>query len=278
MNRTTGADGNSGQGALRDILNRFGFDAVSKQERPYIAEDFFFDTSDYASARDLRNVHEEVMLEETPLALIRQIHLEHIADAHTSLRLSLALCWNGFRDAMTLLAQFPQRFQRAIPPGAIVNAAEQYGIGDFGLAWSWSGDGEPDCLVFVSNNLLVTIEGHDAAAVVRALARELADALRKLRTGGVYAAQPTGILAEIRRRAGDIPRLRPGEVLDLGVLAEDGSHLFFLTSSGGVNRSPDRKDSWYYRAGADRGRQQVTLFRVGKGILPVMERLTVEVT
>ena len=99
---------------------------------------------------------------------------------------------------MTLLAQFPQRFQRAMPPTAIVNAAEHYGTGDFDMHWSWSGEGEPDCLAFVSNNVLVTIEGHGAAAAVGALARELADALRKLRMGPTQ--ESTGIFAGIRRR------------------------------------------------------------------------------
>ncbi len=272
------ADANSGPQATRKILQRLGFDAAAKQDRPFIAEDFVFKTSDYASARELRNVHEEVVLEETPLALFRQIHLEHTERPSTSLRLRLGLCWNGFPNAMTLLARFPQSFQRAIPPGAIVNAAEQYGTGDFGLAWAWSGEGEPDILAFVTNNVLVTIEGHDARAVVLALARELAEVLGNLRTGPAYAEEPEGLFADVRRRVGEVARLRPGERLDLGVLPEDGSTLFFLTSVGAVNRSPERTDSWYYRAGAERGRQGVILFRVGNGILPVMERFTVEIT
>jgi hypothetical protein len=44
-----------------------------------------------------------------------------------------------------------------------------------------------------------------------------------------------------------------------------------------VNRAPERTDSWYYRAGAEKGRQDVVLLRVGKGILPIKERLTVEI-
>ena len=49
-----------------EILGRLGFDAASKQERPYIAEDFVFDAARFPSARTLRVVHEAVMLEETP--------------------------------------------------------------------------------------------------------------------------------------------------------------------------------------------------------------------
>ena len=217
------------------------------------------------------------MLEETPLALVREIHLEYSERRHAAIRLSLVLCWNGFRDAMSLLARFASRFQRAFPETAAVNAAERYGTGDFGLAWSWTGEGEPDVFAFVLNNVLVTLEGHDAASIVRALPQDLAAALRTLRTGGPYAEAPSGRLGQAGRRAGDPPRLRPGEMLDLGVLGEEGMNLFFLTSSGAVNRSPDRKGAWYYRAGADKGRQQISLFRVGKGILPVMERLAVEI-
>jgi hypothetical protein len=86
-----------------EILGRLGFDAASREERPYIAEDFVFDAARFASARALRVVHEEVMLEETPLALVREIHLEPSERRHAAIRLSLALCWNGFGDAMSLL-------------------------------------------------------------------------------------------------------------------------------------------------------------------------------
>lgn len=260
-----------------EILGRLGFDAASKQERPYIAEDFVFDAARFPSARALRVAHEDVMLEETPLALVREIHLEPSERRHAAIRLSLALCWEGFRDAMSLLARFPSRFQRAFPAAAAVNAAERYGTGDFGLAWSWTGEGEPEVLAFVLNNVLVTLEGHDAGPIVRALAQELAQALRALPTGGPYAEAPPGRLAQAGRRAGDPPRLRPGATLDLGVLGEEGMNLFFLASTGAVNRTPDRTDAWYYRAGADKGRQRITLFRVGKGILPAMERLAVAI-
>jgi hypothetical protein len=262
---------------MREILDRLGFEAISREDRPYLAEDFVFQPSDYASGRELRNVHEDLVLEESPLALFRQVHLQHAARAHTSLRLRLALCWNGFRDALSLLANYSQSFQRAIPEKGVVNAAEKYGTGDFGLAWAWSGDGEPDVLAFVKNNVFVGIEGHDAAALVRPLARELADALGKLRTGGTYGEERTGLLADVRRRSGEVPSLPPGGRLDLGVLPAEDSTLFFVTSSGSVNRSPQEKDFWYYRAGAAKGRQEIVLFRLGKGILPIRERLTVEV-
>jgi hypothetical protein len=262
---------------MREILDRLGFDRISREQRPYIAEDFVFRLSDYAAGNELRVVYEDVALEETPLALSRQIHLQHVERAHTSLRLRLALCWNGFRDALTLLAYYSQSFQRAIPEAGVVNAAEKYGTGDFGLSWAWSEAGEPDILAFVKNNAFVSVDGHDAAKFVRPLAHELAEALGKLRTGGAYGEERAGLLTDVRRRTGEVPTVPSGGRLDLGVLSEDGATFFFLSSSGSVNRSPERKDAWYYRAGAAKGRQEIILFRAGKGILPIREALTIEV-
>jgi hypothetical protein len=259
------------------ILDRLGFDRISKEDRPYITEDFVFQPSDYPLGRELRMVHEEVILEETPLAVCRQFHLQHEAKVHTALKLRLALGWNGFHDALNLLAYYSQSFQRGIPEAAVVNAAERYGIGDFGFAWPWSGEGEPDILAFVKNNIFVGVEGHDAAAFVRPLARELADALGKLRTGGPYGDELSGRLADVRRRIGDLPSVPSGGRLELGVLPQEGWTFFFLSSSGSINRSSENKESWYYRAGAEKGRQEVILFRIGRGIIPIRERLILEV-
>lgn len=263
---------------MSEILRRLGIDTAGKEERPFVSEDFVFDPAAYVSGKELRVAHEEVYLEETPLALLRQIHLQHATHAHASLTLRLALCWNGFRDALMLIARYSQSFQRAIPVGAVVNTAEKYGTGDLGFAWPWSGEGDPDVLAFVRNNLFVSIQGHDAAAIVVPLARELDESLRKLRTGGAYGEDTAGLLAEVRRRVGENPWLPAGGRLDFGVLeAGEGSTLFFLSTIGSVNRAPERTDSWYYRAGAEKGRQDVVLLRVGKGILPIKERLTVEI-
>jgi hypothetical protein len=262
---------------MAKILDRLGFDRISTEDRPYIAEDFVFQASDYVSGRELRSVHEDVALEETPLAFCRQVHLQHEAQSHTAVKLRFALCWNGFRDALSLLANYSQSFQRAIPEAAVANAAEKHGTGDFGLAWAWSGEGEPDILAFVKNNVFISVEGHDAAAIVRPLARELAEAIGKLHTGGPYGDERSGLLTEVRRRFGDVPSLPPGGRLELGVLPQDGWTFFFLTTSGSINRSSENKDSWYYRAGAQKGRQEVIMFRIGRGIVPIRERFTVEV-
>ncbi len=262
---------------MSEILKRLGLDAAAKQSRPLLAEDYVFLPSDHESSRDLTLAHEEVFLDETPLAVVRQIHLQHPSRPHTSIRLHLALCWNGFRDGLTLVSRLSQSFQRQIPAEAVVNPTETYGIGDFGVAWPWSGKGDPDVIAFVRNNAVASFEAHDAAATVVPLARDIDGALRKLRTTDRYGEETAGVLDEVRKRAGKVPRLPAGGRLDLGVLTGGRDSLFFLTTSGSVNRFPDRAEAWYYRAGAAKGRQEITLFRVGKGILPVMERLSVEV-
>jgi hypothetical protein len=251
---------------------------MANESRPFIAEDFVFDPSAFAATKETAIVHEEVFLEETPLAVQRQIDLQHGGRLHTSLRIRLALCWNGFADALTLLARFPNSFQRAFSPNALVNTADRHQIGDVGFAWAWSGQGDPDVLAFVRNNVYASLVGHDAAGIVRPAAKELDDALRRLRTSGPYRDEPAGALAEVRRRSGEAARLPPGGRLELGALPDDaGERLFFLTDTGSVNRSPESPRSWYYRAGGEKGRHEIVLFRVGRGILPVRERLVVEV-
>jgi hypothetical protein len=259
-------------------IDQPGVGRTADKDRPFVAEDFVFDPTAFTATRGLTVVHEEVYLEETPLAVLREIHLQHGARAHAAVTLRLALCWNGFRDALTLLERFPSSFQRARPANAVVNIAERYGIGDAGIAWAWSGTGEADVLAFVRNNVYASFIGHDAAEVVRPAARELDEALRRLRTSGPYADGPTGAFDEVRRRVLDVARVASGMRLDLGAVPTDpNTRVFFLSTSGAVNRAPERPQQWYYRAGAGKGRHEIVAYRVGQGILPVRERLAVEV-
>jgi len=260
------------------VLDRLGLSRRANETRPFLAEDFVFDPSSFAATKETAIVHEEVLLEETPLAVLRHIHLQHSERLHVSLGLRLALCWNGFSDALTLLARFPNSFQRAFSPDAIVNIADRDGIGDVGVAWAWSGQGEPDVVAFVRNNVYASLVGHDAASIVRPAAKEVDDALRRLRTSGPYRDEPAGAFADVRRRNGEAPRVPAGGRLELGTVADESvEHLFFLTSSGSVNRSADDPRRWYYRSGREKGRHEIVLFRVGPGILPVRERLALEV-
>ena len=263
---------------MSEVLRRFGLETLQRETRPMLAEDFVFDPQRITAARDLRIVYQEVFLEETPLMLLRQIHLQHATQPHTAAALRMGLCWNGFRDALEVASRCAEAFQRRIPENAVVNTAERYGVGDIGFAWPWSGKGEPDVIGFVRNNVVTVMHGHDMGDLAVPLARELDEALRNLPTTNEYKPDDSGLFADVRARVGQTPRVAPGGQLDFGELpAPEGSLLFFLATSGSVNRSIERANAWYYRAGSQKGRQEITLFRVSNGILPLMERLILEV-
>lgn len=260
---------------MKELLHRLGYRQAAEQERPLAAENFIFDPASFASAKVLVVVHEVAHFEESPLSAVRTFHLEHKTRPHTTVQLGMTLCWNGFRDALTLLGRFAGAFQRPVPSEAAFNTAVEQQTGDFGVAWPWSGRGEPDVLAFVRNNILVTFQGHDAGKAIVDLAKEIDGALKGLRATDRYTEVVEGVFAEVRRREGEVPRIPAEGRLELGVLPS--GMMFFLTTAGSVNRAPERLDSWYYRAGTQKGRYEVTLFRLDGGILPVKERLTLEV-
>lgn len=265
-------------GLMADVLKQLGFEEVRKQQRPLLASDYIF-TPRFPLAEPFKPVYERVSFQETPLAVVREIHLQHSDQPHTSAKVTLALCWNGFADAMTLLERFVNSFQRSVPAGAVRRNNE---IGDFSVLWSW---GEPaktqaeDALAMVRFNVLLAATGHDTEpGFLIALAQQADRELRALPTTQSYADQAEGLLSGVRKREA-APRVPAGGRLDLGEFAteKEGISLFFLSSSGAVNRDPESTQKWYYRAGVQRGAQEITLYRVGKGILPQRERLKVEV-
>ena len=263
---------------MRDVLRRLGYDELLRQERPRLGEDYVFDSRVIAAATELRVDHENVFLEETPLSLVRQIHLQHGSKPHTSLQLTLALCWNGFREALTLLSRFAESFERRIPEENVVNTAQAHRIGEFGVAWAWSEKGGPDILGFVRKNILVGVRGHDAGELIIPLAKEVDAALSSGKPTEQYGDTPHPLFTELRKREGEIPQVPATGKLSLGKPLSGQIRFFFLTSGGSVNREGDTPQSWYYRAGTQKGRQEITLFWVDAGILPKRDRLSVDVT
>jgi hypothetical protein len=259
-----------------NMLGRFDYEGMSRQRRPLLAEDVVFTTASFGSAAAFDVVHTELRFEEGPMAVVRDVYLQHAEKPHTSLQLTLALAWDGFPAALTLALRFVSAYQRAIPEAAIVNTAVRENLGDFGVAWAWEGRGEPDVVAFVRHNVLVGIQGHDTADHALALARELDRKLSGLATTNDYHEAGAGLAAEVRRRDGDVPRVAAGGRLDLGVPPE-GKATFFLSSDGSVNRDPSRPSLRYLRAGVETGRREIRMFTVGEGILPTMERLIVDV-
>jgi hypothetical protein len=188
----------------------------------------------------------------------------------------MTLCWHGFRDAVELLFALTESFERPIPPEAVFNTTQKYQIGDFGLAWSWLGRDAPDILSFLRNNVLITIQGYNLRQLIVTMAREIDTELQALLTTKEYAEERAGVFSEIKRTR--VPGVAAGGRLTIGASPREGETLFFLTSSGSINRDIDRPDVWYYRAGMEKGRQEIILFRINAGILPKKERLIIDVT
>jgi hypothetical protein len=260
---------------MAEVLKQFGFEEARKRQRPLLATDYVFKPS-FPAAQPFKTVFERVFLEETPLSVVREIHLQHGDKLHTSAKLTLALCWEGFAGAMMLLERFVNGFQRDLPAEHAWNTVTQNETGDFGVAWAWDKPSrEPDVIAFVRFNVFVAATGHDTdPGFLPALANQVDRELRGSSTTEGYADATEGLLP----RAG-ASQVKLGGRLDLIEFdpEKEGASLFFLTSSGSVNRDPQSPQRWYYRAGAQRGRQEITVFRVGRGILPVRERMTVEV-
>lgn len=262
---------------MKELFTRLGYDELMEQERPLLGENYVFDPASLTATKGLTAVHESVFLRENPLALVRQIHLQNASKPHTSLNLTLALCWNGFRDALALLFRFAGSFERAVPMESVVSTTVAHQIGDFGVAWNWSGKGDPDILVFVRNNALLGIRAHDGGQIPVLLGREVDTALRTHKTEDKYRDTAHGLFTELKGREGEIPKVPSTGKLPLGILPEGEIKFFFLTSSGSVNRETDRMQSWYYRAGTQKERQEITLYWVDAGILPKRDRLILDV-
>ena len=256
---------------LRDQLPR----PPAPQAPPrLLGEDYHFSPDRLPATRPFRVEHEAVHLLERPLALERVYHLRDPADVQ--LVVGFRLCWNGSADAVESLFQFVESFQREIPIEAVRRISDE-GIGEFGLAWSWDDPFGAEIVAFVRANVLVTVQGQDTAGLPERVAAEVDGELRALRTMEAYPEVAGGAFEPIREKAArgsvEIPA---GGRITLGSQPR-GERWFFLTTRGSANRDPGAPDTWYYRAGLDRGPAEVRLFRVDPGLVPVLERLTLEI-
>jgi hypothetical protein len=257
-----------------ELRKRFGYDELVEISRPLLDEDYVFDVEKHPSLKEFKVVHQEVSMIETPLVLVRRVYLGHVGEKQSTLKLGMTLCWNGFRDALDALFGFAESFERPIPVEAVLNTTEVYQIGGFGLSWSWLGEGEPDILCFIKNNVLVTLQGRNLVTV----AKEIDGELKGLKTTRKYAEEEDAIFSEVKKKEGEVPKVKAGGHLTLPAIPNKEQSFFFFTTSGSVNRDVDRPRFWYYRAGMEKGKQEVILFRVKSGILPKKERLILEVT
>jgi hypothetical protein len=243
-----------------------------------LGEDWVFSPANYPALADLAVVHEESSLCEAPLAIMRRISLAHPQKPSLGVQLNVVLCLNQSEDAVAFLFDFAGSFERPVPIERVWNTADATDTGDFGVAWSWSEGREPDIIAFVRYNVLVMLQGNNAQERLTAAARQIDTTLRGLRTTvSAYSEATDGVFSAVRRTEGDVPKVAPRGRLKLGTAPVSTERYFFLSDKGSVNRDPDQKEAWYYRAGTERGRREIVLFRLGAGILPLKERLAVDV-
>ncbi len=262
---------------MPDLRARFGYNALRALKRPLLGEDYVFDPRDIPGIGHFLLVGSTVSLLEKPVTVRRQTYLRQPSDRHTSLHLTLSLCWDGFAEAANLLFMFAESFQGPVPVDAVVETRDRYGIGDFGIAWTWTKRETPDVVCFVRHNVLATLV--NAAPVdLPSVARDLDRVLSRKSTVEAYRDVEGGLLSGLKTGAGGVPRAPAAGRLTLGPPDGERDRLFFVTSTGSVNRDLDRPEVRYYRAGLTRGKQEITLYRVKAGLLPTRERLAVEVT
>lgn len=261
---------------MSDFQDRFPPEG-RKGSKLLLAEDWVFQVADYAALSDLAVVHQELSLCEAPLAVLRRISLAHPRRSSVTVQLDVALSLKNASDALDLLFAFANSFERPIPVKQVRNTADVNEVGDFGLAWSWSEENGADVVAFVRHNALVMLQGHHAEDRLLAGAHQIDTVLRLLKTVDAYEASQDGFFSQVRRELNQVPTIPTRGRLALGSALGATERYFFLTDQGSVNRSPESADGWYYRAGTRAGRREVRLFRVGPGILPKMERLSVDV-
>jgi hypothetical protein len=257
---------------MASLRERFAFDDLRKVTHPRLAQDFVFSPHILGGAPPMTVRHQEVGFLEARLVVTRRVFLE--SSDGGALDVALALGWNGFADAVAVLFGHAEAFQRELPLDAVVETADALDIGQFGLAWPWSGEGQPDVLGFVRHNVSVFIQASGGTAV--APGRAIDAVLRELATTDDYTPSSEGPLAHALGTE-KTRSVSAGRRLDLGRFPASESH-FFLADGGSVNRDPDAPEAYYFRAGLEAGPRTITLFSVGDGILPRMETFVVEVT
>lgn len=259
------------------LRSRFLYDELTELSRPLLGENFILEEADLPSLRPYRLVHQEVSFRQTPLAIVRRLHFLAKEKSRTSFRIRLTLCLNGFQDALEHLFFFAEEFERPISLDAVIDTAENYELGDFGIAWAWQ-KGESDIVAFVRNNVFIAIQGIAAKASIVKVAQEIDKFLSQLRTVDKYFEEKESIFFEIRSKQKMPIEIPAGETLAIGTIpkVEKGiGFTFFLTTSGSMNRNIANPNMWYYRAGMDKGQHTITLLYGDAGVLPKKAELDV---
>jgi hypothetical protein len=263
---------------MESLKKKFKFEELIKISHQLQGEDYIFGIEKIPSLKGFIEVHQEVKLQQDPLILRREIILTSIVKTTPNIRLKLFLCWNGYKEAINLLFNLPRLYERVIPLEKVINITQVHEIGDSGFGWTWQeSKKEPDIILFVRNNVVVSIEGQFKEHIELNIAKEIDNELKKLQTIKEYPIEQYGLFSNVRKAIDEIPKVQAGGRLAIGKNPTKEQQLFFATTSGTINRDITNPDQWYYRAGMERGAHQITVYRIANGILPKKEMMTIEI-
>jgi hypothetical protein len=260
---------------------RFSYDKIKQLSRPLLGENFVLERVKISSLQMGKLLRQEVALRRNPLAIIKRYYYDVFKGSRrTSLILLFALCIDGFADAIELLFSFAEDFERPLPMDEVIETAENYKLGDFGLAWAWLKK-EPEIVSFVRNNVFVVIQAQAGENSLLNIAQEIDGHLNRLSTTDRYVEEKDGIFSQIKRRTDGVVKVKVGEKVTIGSfpkIKKGVGFTFFLTTSGSMNREIAKPEEWYYRAGMEKGKYKITLLHADIGILPKKEQLDVVIT
>lgn len=257
---------------MTSLRDRFDFKRLINETRPLMARDFILDPGKLPSLESYEVEAESVRLLESPLAVQRHVDLRNKEDPHKTIELDMVLCLSGHSDAVERMFWAIENFQREVSEDLI---SVHEGLGDFGVAWAWEANEVPNMVAFVINNMVVTLYAHFGDAMVPA-GIELSSMLPKETIDAYPDAEPR-VFKAVRDTGGGAIEVDAGARLEIGEPPSDGETLFFLATGGAVNRDANAPEVRYYRAGLEKGHYEITVIRVGSGVVPAIERLEIEI-
>ena len=250
------------------ILKRYVDKRIFDQTRPVISDSYRFAVKDYPSLKPFTLSFEQSVFLEKSNALGYEFVFTGEKRTCANLNVEILFCWDA-KQAPSVLLQSAGKFERNIPE-AITRIDKEQEIGDFGLAWAW--DSSTKAVFFMRNNVIVGLYGTCVGDELLAIAKEIDTSLTRQKSIRQYTEEKGKFFAKVKEK-----KVKTGERLDIGTAPYKNETVYFQTTSGSVNRDIAKPELWYYRAGGEKGKQTITLFHLGEGRVPKMEKLVIEI-
>lgn len=260
------------------IISRLSLGKFLQEKRPLINENYVFRPDRYPIIEKFDIVHDEVRFINKPLVFVRDYHLIKRDYEISTLKINFHLCWDGFADAIKLMAGFAESFSREPELLRIESPSDEDidRVGDMAFLLSWDSTQFIDVIVFVRNNVMITIQQQNIQNV-RNIALELDKSIQKLNQTDKYSESEPITFQEIKKEHGEIAKITSGSYIVFKNPDPEKRHLFFHTTKGSINSDPNNRGVYYYRAGAPSKEEVITVYQMDEGLLPKMERLTLEI-